>query len=324
MPPPIGRPEPRRRTASCIALDVAAGDVPRRSTGWAGTTTRTTSPSRASTSWSCCPATTRSRAARLTDSAWWTTATAVARARRSPSSTRTWPGTRRTSSPTRATCWAFVSDDPGFNDYYDFTPGSTQSRIAAVSSRCRGTSQPGEPRWSPAQGCGRRLPLLPPNDGRPGSATSATDEPAIGLDGPQWVLEYWSQLHNVFNFVRVEDIALRQAAGHGERRLRLSTRARHRTGRRRPWHCSTERPRVEDGARPGQPEEGELAERVRGGRRRTRQDAGGDPSAGQHRDDADGDPRDRGPGRHPAVPTGSAIRRPQQRYNGAADVRPVL
>ena len=30
---------------------------------------------------------------------------------------------------------------------------------------------------------------------------------ATGIDGPQWVLEYWSQLNNVFDFVRVEDIA---------------------------------------------------------------------------------------------------------------------
>jgi hypothetical protein len=29
----------------------------------------------------------------------------------------------------------------------------------------------------------------------------------VGLDGPQWVLEYWSDINNVFQFVRVEDIA---------------------------------------------------------------------------------------------------------------------
>ena len=29
----------------------------------------------------------------------------------------------------------------------------------------------------------------------------------LGIDGPQWVLEYWSQANNVFNFIRVEDIA---------------------------------------------------------------------------------------------------------------------
>jgi hypothetical protein len=35
----------------------------------------------------------------------------------------------------------------------------------------------------------------------------------LGIDGPQWVLEYWGQLHNVFNFVRVEDIAYDKRAG---------------------------------------------------------------------------------------------------------------
>ena len=30
---------------------------------------------------------------------------------------------------------------------------------------------------------------------------------SVGIDGPQWVLEYWSDINNVFQFVRVEDIA---------------------------------------------------------------------------------------------------------------------
>ena len=36
-----------------------------------------------------------------------------------------------------------------------------------------------------------------------------------GIDGPQWVLEYWSQLNNVFDFVRVEDIAYDKRPGMG-------------------------------------------------------------------------------------------------------------
>ena len=39
--------------------------------------------------------------------------------------------------------------------------------------------------------------------------------PAIGIDGPQWVLEYWSDLNNVFQFVRVEDIAYDKRPGMG-------------------------------------------------------------------------------------------------------------
>jgi hypothetical protein len=37
----------------------------------------------------------------------------------------------------------------------------------------------------------------------------------LGIDGPQWVLEYWSQLNNVFDFVRVEDIAYDKRPGMG-------------------------------------------------------------------------------------------------------------
>jgi hypothetical protein len=37
----------------------------------------------------------------------------------------------------------------------------------------------------------------------------------VGIDGPQWVLEHWSDINNVFQFVRVEDIAYDKRAGRG-------------------------------------------------------------------------------------------------------------
>jgi hypothetical protein len=37
----------------------------------------------------------------------------------------------------------------------------------------------------------------------------------VGIDGPQWVLEYWSDINNVFQFVRVEDIAYDKRPGMG-------------------------------------------------------------------------------------------------------------
>jgi hypothetical protein len=37
----------------------------------------------------------------------------------------------------------------------------------------------------------------------------------VGIDGPQWVLEYWSDLNNVFQFVRVEDMAYDKRPGMG-------------------------------------------------------------------------------------------------------------
>jgi hypothetical protein len=100
--------------------------------------------------------------------------------------------------------WAFVSDNSSFNDYYDFTPGSNQSvsghfvqvpKNIATGRNADGTEIKAADVGFPP----------PPSNGswqRDNRTTVAT-----GLDGPQWVLEYWSQVNNVFNFVRVEDIA---------------------------------------------------------------------------------------------------------------------
>ena len=52
---------------------------------------------------------------------------------------------------------------------------------------------------------------LPPTNGswqRDNRTTTPT-----GIDGPQWVLEYWSDINNVFQFVRVEDIAYDKRPG---------------------------------------------------------------------------------------------------------------
>ncbi len=51
---------------------------------------------------------------------------------------------------------------------------------------------------------------LPPNDG-----TWQRDFGGVGIDGPQWVLEKWSQLHGVFRFIRLEDIAYDKRPGQG-------------------------------------------------------------------------------------------------------------
>jgi hypothetical protein len=37
----------------------------------------------------------------------------------------------------------------------------------------------------------------------------------VGIDGPQWVLQHWSDLNHVFQFVRVEDIAYDKRPGKG-------------------------------------------------------------------------------------------------------------
>lgn len=48
------------------------------------------------------------------------------------------------------------------------------------------------------------FPLPPTNGSRQTDLRSVTP---LGIDGPQWVLEYWSDINNVFQFVRIEDIA---------------------------------------------------------------------------------------------------------------------
>ena len=127
-----------------------------------------------------------------------------------------------------------------------------------------------------------------------------TSNPAVPIDGPQWVLEYWSHLNHVFQFVRVEDLAYDKRPGHGERRLL------RRHGPRDRRHSAAgsidERPHLEDGARSRRPDAGRLAVHPPRRRRQRGQDAGRDPSAGQHRDDEDGPPRDRGSGWQQPVP----------------------
>ena len=106
--------------------------------------------------------------------------------------------------------WGFVSDDPNFNDYYDFTPGSTQSVSGHFVKVPKNIATGLDTDGSELKAADEGFPL-PPSDGswqRDNRTTTPT-----GYDGPQWVLEYWSQLNNVFQFVRVEDIAYDKRSG---------------------------------------------------------------------------------------------------------------
>jgi hypothetical protein len=107
--------------------------------------------------------------------------------------------------------WAFVSDTPGFNDYYDFVPGSSQvvtgNFIKVPKNVATGLNADG----SEIRAADLGYPL-PPNN----AASWQRDLRSVatlGLDGPQWVLEYWSDINSVFQFVRVEDIAYDKRPG---------------------------------------------------------------------------------------------------------------
>jgi hypothetical protein len=109
--------------------------------------------------------------------------------------------------------WAFKSDDPARQKYEQFVPGDTTAvpghfievpRLIATGRNPDGTElMAGD---VPAA-LGGPFPL-PPSDG-----TWQRDPNGIGIDGPQWVLEKWSQLNGVFNFIRVEDIAYDRRPG---------------------------------------------------------------------------------------------------------------
>ena len=100
--------------------------------------------------------------------------------------------------------WAFVSDNPSFNDYYDFTPGSAQSVSGHFIEVPKNIATGLDTDGSELKAADVGYPQ-PPTDGT-WQRDLRTTTP-LGIDGPQWVLEYWSQLNNVFQFVRVEDIA---------------------------------------------------------------------------------------------------------------------
>jgi hypothetical protein len=111
--------------------------------------------------------------------------------------------------------WAFVSDTPGVKNYYDVAPGSgtevTGHFIKVPKDIATGLNADG----SELKAADKGYPL-PPTDGSwQLDLRFATTPPGPGIDGPQWVLEYWSDLNNVFQFVRVEDIAYDKRPGMG-------------------------------------------------------------------------------------------------------------
>ncbi|HYH91591.1 MAG TPA: hypothetical protein VD763_00405 [Candidatus Saccharimonadales bacterium] len=111
--------------------------------------------------------------------------------------------------------WGFSSDDPARQRYEDFAPGDTSAisgtfieipRLIATGRNADGSDlMAGD---VPAE-FGGPFPL-PPDDG-----TWQRDANGKGIDGPQWVLEHWSQLNGVFRFIRVEDIAYDKRPGMG-------------------------------------------------------------------------------------------------------------
>jgi hypothetical protein len=105
--------------------------------------------------------------------------------------------------------WAFVSDTPGFDDYYDFPVGSTASITGHFVKVPKNIATGRNPDGTDLMAEDVDYPE-PPNDG-----TWQRDPNGQGIDGPQWVLEHWGDLNGVFQFVRLEDIAYDKRPGMG-------------------------------------------------------------------------------------------------------------
>jgi hypothetical protein len=106
--------------------------------------------------------------------------------------------------------WAFVSDTPGVRNYYDVLPNSGAVVTGHFIKVPKDIATGKNPDGSELKAADKGYPLPPTNGSWQLDPRSATP---LGIDGPQWVLEYWSDTNNVFQFVRVEDIAYDKRPG---------------------------------------------------------------------------------------------------------------
>jgi hypothetical protein len=109
--------------------------------------------------------------------------------------------------------WAFVSDTPGVKNYYDVAPGSGTSVHGHFIKVPKDIATGHKPDGSELKSADKGFP--PPPNNLSNWQTDLRSVAPLGIDGPQWVLEYWSDLNNVFQFVRVEDIAYDKRPGMG-------------------------------------------------------------------------------------------------------------
>ena len=108
--------------------------------------------------------------------------------------------------------WAFVSTTPGVKDYYDVLPGSPTPVTGHFIKVPRNIATGLNPDGSELRSDDVGYPP-PPNNGT--WQTDLRSIAPVGIDGPQWVLQHWSDKNDVFQFVRVEDIAYDKRPGMG-------------------------------------------------------------------------------------------------------------
>jgi hypothetical protein len=112
---------------------------------------------------------------------------------------------------------AFVSDDPTKQRYEDFKRGSAESisgrfirvpKFIATGRNADGTDIMGD---DAEAFFGTPGAYDVPTDGSFSRPPGASSGPSV--DGPQWVLERWSQINKVFRFIRLEDMAYDKRPG---------------------------------------------------------------------------------------------------------------
>jgi hypothetical protein len=107
--------------------------------------------------------------------------------------------------------YAFVSDNPAVDDYYDFPIGSTMSVSGRFVKVPKDIATGRNPDGTDLLAADKGYPP-PPDDGT-WQRNPFVPQPGPGVDGPQWVLEHWGDLNNVFQFVRLEDMAYDKRRG---------------------------------------------------------------------------------------------------------------
>ena len=111
--------------------------------------------------------------------------------------------------------WAFRSTTPGVNDYYDVPRGSPMSITGEFIKVPKNIATGKNPDGSEIHAEDVGFPE-PPNDGSWQPEPRWQQPPPVpGVDGPQWVLQHWSDQNEVFQFVRVEDVAYDKRPGMG-------------------------------------------------------------------------------------------------------------
>jgi hypothetical protein len=108
--------------------------------------------------------------------------------------------------------WAFVSDTPGVKNYYDVPPGSSMSVEGHFIKVPKDIATGLNPNGSEMKSADKGYPPPPTNGSWQVDLRSTAP---LGIDGPQWVLNHWSDVNGVFQFVRVEDNAYDKRPGQG-------------------------------------------------------------------------------------------------------------